>query len=154
MNQMANEIKDNFIKGYDCSQVVFRHFAERFDLSEDEANRIAACFGGGMMLGSVCGAYTGALMAIGMKYGHTKEEVLMDQKNVMIGKYMEFKNRFEQEYGSVNCKEIIGYDVSTPEATSRGIRQRKDDRVLSVSCRKGDPDHRRNIKRRLRGEMV
>ena len=46
MNQMANEIKDNFIKGYDCSQVVFRHFAERFDLSEDEANRIAACFGG------------------------------------------------------------------------------------------------------------
>ena len=103
MNQMANEIKDNFIKGYDCSQVVFRHFAERFDLSEDEANRIAACFGGGMML------------AIGMKYGHTKEEGLMDQKNVMIGKYMEFKNRFEQEYGSVNCKEIIGYDVSTPE---------------------------------------
>ena len=87
MNQMANEIKDNFIKGYDCSQVVFRHFAERFDLSEDEANRIAACFGGGMMLGSVCGAYTGALMAIGMKYGHTKEEGLMDQKNVMIGKY-------------------------------------------------------------------
>ena len=53
MNQKANEIKDNFIKGYDCSQVVFRHFAERFDLSEDEANRIAACFGGGMMLGSV-----------------------------------------------------------------------------------------------------
>ena len=50
-----------------------------------------------------------------MKYGHTKEEGLMDQKNVMIGKYMEFKNRFEQEYGSVNCKEIIGYDVSTPE---------------------------------------
>ena len=42
MNQKANEIKDNFIKGYDCSQVVFRHFAERFDLSEDEANRIAA----------------------------------------------------------------------------------------------------------------
>ena len=39
----------------------------------------------------------------------------MDQKNVMIGKYMEFRNRFEQEYGSVNCKEIIGYDVSTPE---------------------------------------
>lgn len=115
MNQKANEIKDNFIKGYDCSQVVFRHFAERFDLSKDEANRIAACFGGGMMLGSVCGAYTGALMAIGMKYGHTKEEGLMDQKNVMIGKYMEFKNRFEQEYGSVNCKEIIGYDVSTPE---------------------------------------
>ena len=100
MDQMANEIKDNFIKGYDCSQVVFRHFAEQFDLSVDEANRIAACFGGGMMLGSVCGAYTGALM---------------DQKNVMIGKYMEFKNRFEQEYGSVNCKEIIGYDVSTPE---------------------------------------
>ena len=44
MNQKANEIKDNFIKGYDCSQVVFRHFAERFDLSEDEANPYCCLF--------------------------------------------------------------------------------------------------------------
>lgn len=111
----AARIKEEFMKGYDCSQVVFRHFADRFGITEDEANRISACFGGGMMLGSVCGAYTGAIMAIGLKYGHSNPDGLMAQKDVMMAKYGEFKEKFLKEYKTVQCKEIIGYDVSTPE---------------------------------------
>lgn len=111
----ATKIKEEFMKGYDCSQVVLRHFADRFEITEDEANRISACFGGGMMIGSVCGAYTGAIMAIGLKYGHSNPEGLMDQKNVMMEKYGEFKEKFLREYGTVECKELIGYDVSTPD---------------------------------------
>lgn len=111
----TKQIAQDFIKGYDCSQVVLRHFAEKLGISEDEANRVSACFGGGMMLGSVCGAYTGALMAIGLKYGHSNPEGLMDQKNIMIAKNAEFKQKFTEEFGTVYCKELIGYDVSTPE---------------------------------------
>lgn len=111
----TKQIAQDFIKGYDCSQVVLRHFAEKLGISEDEANRVSACFGGGMMLGSVCGAYTGALMAIGLKYGHSNPEGLMDQKNIMIAKNAEFQQKFLQEFKTVECKELIGYDVSTPE---------------------------------------
>ncbi len=109
------KIGEEFMKGYDCSQVVLRHFAERFGISEDEANRMAACFGGGMQLGSVCGAYTGALMAIGLKYGHSNPEGLMQQKDVLIGKTVQFRDRFLKEFGAAECKKLIGYDVSTPE---------------------------------------
>lgn len=111
----AKRIREEFMKGYDCSQVVFRHFAERFGISRDEANRIAACFGGGMQSGSVCGAYTGALMAVGLKYGHSDPEGLMQQKEALIARTVQFREKFLKEFGTAECKQLIGYDVSTPE---------------------------------------
>ena len=43
-----NLIRDKFIKGYDCSQVVLAYFAERLGITEEMANKVTACFGGGM----------------------------------------------------------------------------------------------------------
>lgn len=117
----SEKIKEEFLKGYDCSQVVFRQLAAKFGISEDEANRVAACFGGGMMMGSVCGAYTGAIMAIGLKYGHSNPEGLMNQKEIMMGKYGEFKGMFLEEFESVDCRDLIGYDVSTPEGLQAAL---------------------------------
>ena len=111
----TKQIAEEFIKGYDCSQVVLRHFANKLGITADEANRVAACFGGGMMLGSVCGAYTGALMAIGLKYGHSDPDGLLQQKDIMMAKTAQFKEKFVEKSGTVECKELIGYDVSTPE---------------------------------------
>ena len=109
------QLTEEFIKGYDCSQVVLRHFADKLGISEDEANRVAAGFGGGMMLGSVCGAYTGALMALGLKYGHSDPDSLMRQKDIMLAKMEQLKEKFTEEFGTVECKELIGYDLSVPE---------------------------------------
>jgi C_GCAxxG_C_C family probable redox protein len=117
----AKVIKEEFLKGYDCSQVVLRYFGEGLGISGDEANRIAAGFGGGMCLGKVCGAYTGALMAIGLKYGHSNPDGLMAQKEIMTAKNMELKERFTEEFGTVECKEIIGFDVSTPEGLQAAL---------------------------------
>ena len=60
-------IRKKFIKGYDCSQVVLSYFAERLGITEEMANKVSACFGGGMMHGDTCGAFTGAIMAVGLK---------------------------------------------------------------------------------------
>ena len=45
------EIKDLFIQGIDCSQVVTTEFAEKMQLTEEQARKLSACFGGGMMCG-------------------------------------------------------------------------------------------------------
>lgn len=111
----TKQIAEEFIKGYDCSQVVLKHFADKLGISEDEANRVAAGFGGGMMLGSVCGAYTGALMALGLKYGHSNPDGLMQQKDVMLAKMGLLKEKFTEKFGTVECKELIGYDLSVPK---------------------------------------
>ena len=126
----TKQIAEEFIKGYECSQVVLRHFANKLGITADEANRVAACFGGGMMLGSVCGAYTGALMAIGLKYGHSDPDGLLQQKDIMMAKTAQFKEKFVEKFGTVECKELIGYDVSTPE----GLKDALDSGKLLEYC--------------------
>ena len=55
-------IQELFMQGYDCSQVVLAHYAEQLGISEEMANKVSACFGGGMLQAGTCGAFTGALM--------------------------------------------------------------------------------------------
>ena len=51
---------------YNCAQSVVMPFAEAAGISCETARRISANFGGGMKRGSVCGAVTGGLMALGL----------------------------------------------------------------------------------------
>ncbi len=109
-----NQIRDKFVKGYDCSQVVVAHYAKELGLSEEMANKVSACFGGGMLQGDTCGAFTGALMVIGLKYGQFDEETLLAQKDAMMAKSAEFKKMFFEKFESCNCRDLLGYDVSLP----------------------------------------
>lgn len=107
------EIKNLFMQGIDCSQVVTGAFADKMQLSEEQARKVAACFGGGMMCGETCGAVTGALMVIGMVYGHSREND-QEQKNIMAAKTAEFKQLFAGKYSSCMCRELLGHDISKP----------------------------------------
>ena len=64
--EIASEL---FSKRYYCSQAVLAAFAEELGMTKEQALRVGACFGGGMCKAEVCGACTGALMALGLKYG-------------------------------------------------------------------------------------
>ena len=48
------------------------------------------------MCGETCGAVTGALMVLGMVFGHSEEND-GDQKGVMAGKVAEFKKSFSRK---------------------------------------------------------
>ena len=107
-------IREKFIKGYDCSQVVLSYFAERLGITEEMANKASACFGGGMMHGDTCGAFTGAIMAVGLKYGHCEVEHI-GQKDIMNAKRAEFLQKFQDKYAVCNCKGLLKHDISKPE---------------------------------------
>src|SRR5699024_9204136 len=104
------EIGELFVRGIDCAQVGAGRFAEEMGMTEEDARKVSACFGGGMMCGETCGAVTGALMVLGMKYGNCREED-MDQKNIMMQKTAEFKKNFQQKYPSCMCRELLGHDL-------------------------------------------
>jgi C_GCAxxG_C_C family probable redox protein len=73
--------------------------------------RLATGFGGGIgRKGSLCGAFTGAIMAIGMKLGRTDPK---DKGAVakVYGKCQEFWNQFEKDFGSNLCYNIIGFHL-------------------------------------------
>ena len=73
MNRIDEAVR-LFENGHLCSQAVLSVFCEEFGLSKSDAFKIGACFGSGMRQAEVCGACTGALMALGLKYGEDKEK--------------------------------------------------------------------------------
>ena len=96
-----------FEVGYMCSQAVFAAFSEEFDLPKEHALKIGACFGSGMRKGEVCGACTGALMALGLKYGESKAK--SDEA------CEKFLDEFKKENGSFICRDLLDCDISTKE---------------------------------------
>lgn len=106
-------VAEKFTKGFDCSQVVLEHFAEELHISSELANKVSACFGGGMAKGETCGAVSGALMVLGLKYGQYDENH-MEQKEIMGAKRAEFYEKLAQKYPSCLCKELLGHDISQP----------------------------------------
>lgn len=59
-----------FSQKFNCSQAVLSTFAEELGISEELALKIGTEFGGGARRGELCGAVSGALMVLGLKYGH------------------------------------------------------------------------------------
>ena len=103
-----------FKNGFNCSQAVLAAFAEDFGLSEEMALKIATQFGGGARKGEMCGAVSGALMVLGLKFGHCHYNAPEEKENA-YKLAEEFMNRFIQKNKTVVCRELLGYDVSKPE---------------------------------------
>ncbi len=106
-----------FERRFMCSQAVFAAFAQRFGITEKQALQIGACFGAGMSKAEVCGACTGALMVLGMRYGQFDENDL-DSRAAQSAKAAEFLEEFKRRKGSYICREILGCDISTDDGRS------------------------------------
>ena len=117
----AQEAARQYLQGFHCSQVVFAHAAEALGVPTDLALRIGATFGGGMFQGNVCGCVTGALMALGCRYGHDRP---FDQTGSEEAKQyaLEFQERFAAENGGTLCRELLGCDIRTPGALEQAMR--------------------------------
>ena len=70
----ADKAEEYFNNNFNCSQAVFTTFATETGLDEELALKIATQFGGGARKGEMCGAVSGALMVLGLKYGHCHSE--------------------------------------------------------------------------------
>jgi len=79
--------------------------------------RIATGFGGGIgRTGAVCGAVIGGTMAIGLRHGREKASRPSDRAYALA---QEFRRRFEDEMGTISCRELTGVDLTTPEGLQR-----------------------------------
>jgi len=110
----VDEVNKLSSEGFNCAQIVAAAFSEELNVDKDTAKKMAACFGGGMGCGATCGAYTGALMVIGLKYGNSLPNDAESRKKAKE-KAEKFKELFLEEYESMECKDLLGYDVSNPK---------------------------------------
>ncbi|MBN2737337.1 MAG: C_GCAxxG_C_C family protein [Spirochaetales bacterium] len=113
-----------FSQGYNCAQAVLISFCENFALEREQAIRLAAAFGGGVSLqNSICGAVSGALMVIGLSCEKDKDIAAL--KKISREKATDFIKQFKNTFGSINCTELLGYDLSNKAeyqlATEKGL---------------------------------
>ncbi len=99
---------------FHCSQSVLAAYTEELGLTEEQALKIAYCLNSGMRKGEVCGACSGALLVLGMKYGQCKKDDLESRARANQ-KTLEFLERFKEENGSYICNDLLGCDISTAE---------------------------------------
>ncbi len=116
------QIAELFGKGIDCSQVVVGAYAEELGITREEAYKVAAAFGGGMGIGETCGAVVGAMIVLGLKYGHFDTEH-MEQKDTMNEKRAAFVQKFQKKYGKCGCKELLNYDISKSEEMQKILEE-------------------------------
>jgi len=105
-------------------------------MDEQTALRVACGFGGGVgRLGLTCGAVTGAVMVIGLKYGKVKvdDDAAKEKTYALV---QEFARRFRARNKSLNCTELLGYDLGTAE----GREKVKEKNLATTVCEKAVRD--------------
>ena len=113
-NKHAEKAVDYYNHNFNCSQGVFTTYAVEHGIDEKIALKLATDFGGGARKGEMCGAVSGALMVLGLLYGHSERDDL-DTKAKAYAMSEEYMNRFSRKNGSVVCRDLLGYDLSKPE---------------------------------------
>jgi C_GCAxxG_C_C family probable redox protein len=110
------EIASDYMKkGYNCAQSILKAYANDVGMKEEDVIKMASVLGGGIgRNGHICGALSGAVLIIGMKFG-TTDPIDFPAKEKAYNKASELLDRFAAENKSVLCKELIPYDMKNPE---------------------------------------
>jgi len=100
-----------FKSGFFCAESVLLAIAESQGIQSDLIPRIATGFCSGMSrTGGMCGAVSGGIMGIGLVAGRDSPDESLEPAYALVQKLI---SAFEKQYGSVNCRQLIGCDLST-----------------------------------------
>jgi len=117
-------------KGYNCAQAVIKAYAGDVGMNEEDGVKMASVLGGGIgRTGNICGAVSGAALVIGMKFGST-DNTDKHSKDKAYQKANELLEKFSAQNKSILCKELLGYDIKTPE----GLKQARESGVMVQKC--------------------
>jgi len=132
MNKSEKAV-EYFRNKFNCSQSVFTVFGTEQGLPEDVCLKISCAFGGGMGRQQLsCGAVTGALMVLGLRYGKAKNDP-EEKKQFTYSKTREFFEEFIKLNGSVNCRELLnGLDMNDPVDHNKIMEQK----LFDIKCEK------------------
>ena len=75
---------------------------------------IASGFGGGLCQGNICGAVTGAVMVLNLRYGNSTAEN-SEAKEKIYRVIRAFSEEFKNMNGSIVCSDLIGLDLNKEE---------------------------------------
>ncbi len=104
----ADNAKNNFENGCNCCQAVVLAFLDEINLTEEEALRLSAGFGGGFgRLREVCGAVSGMTMVLSNRFASADPND-REKKKELYAIIQKAAGEFKEENGSIICRELLG----------------------------------------------
>ena len=127
-SQMAEK---TLLAGYNCAQSVLGAYGPALGLDREMSLKVATGFGAGMARrGEVCGAVTGGILALGLKYGRGARQDRSATEET-YRKTLDLMARFEKRHGSCICRVLLdGCDLRTEE----GQQHFKERDLLHKTC--------------------
>ncbi len=115
----AQQAADLHKHGFNCCQSIVVIYGPQFGLTVEQCAKVAAGFGGGIgRMGKICGALSGAIIVLGMKFGATdpKDKATKMKAYQKVALAVE---RFKLRCGSLECCDLLGFDLSKPDGALR-----------------------------------
>ena len=131
--ELAAEVASScFSKGLNCAESVLMGVAKALEIDCECIPKIATGLGAGIArTDEVCGAVSGAVMAIGLKYGRVDENDTgaRDRVYPLVARFTE---EFRKEFGCLRCTDLTGCNLSTPE----GMKEFAERKLHAELCAK------------------
>ncbi|MBI4727115.1 C_GCAxxG_C_C family protein [candidate division TA06 bacterium] len=114
---IENQAKQYFNSGYNCAESVLLAVCRESGYTESEIikfiPRMATGFGGGIARnGSLCGALSGGLMALGLALGRDDAK---ESRDPCYPAADQFYNDFVDRFGHSSCRELTGLDMKNEQ---------------------------------------
>jgi len=110
LDEVSKAAKNAEIKYHGCSRCTLYGLRKYFNFIPDDLIRAAMTLAGGCSASNgSCGAYSGALLAIGFKYQPPIEDLSDEAKTKLVKsreKQFAFRDAFIKEFGSTLCPDI------------------------------------------------
>ncbi len=97
-----------------CAQIVVATFQEILGIPDESVLMAASCFAGGGKRCLTCGAISGGLIVLGVKYGRRRLEDGVEAEEVALEPACDLVDRFQEVYDSTDCCELTGYNLGDP----------------------------------------
>ena len=122
VNRLQNRVNENLQLSGNCAQTAFLSLMDEFQLGGDEILKALTPFPGIALRGETCGAVTGSLLAIGLKFGRDRHNLDNWQAYIdSLRPSRRFCRSFEGEFGSTMCAAIVKdkfgrhFDLADPQ---------------------------------------
>jgi len=131
MNRIATALS-HFAEGSNCSQAILSAYAGDLGMDEGPRSALPRVLAAAWENGETCGAVTGAMMVLGMRYGGTTPG--REVKERVYAKIRELAARFKARNASLLCRDLLDCDISTPEGCEAAAREACSQRCVRSMC--------------------
>jgi len=127
--QCADKAVELFAQNYNCAESLLLATCQTCGVEENSlVPRIASGFGAGFgRLGYACGALTGSMLGLGALYGR---DTSGGDRDRIYSRVVKLEQEFREKFGTINCREIIGFDMTVPEE----MKAAKESGVFETKC--------------------